>query len=168
MHSPESAAPQLWLTWLEGSALALWIRDSVWIYPAIETAHIIGFTVLVGAAVMFDLRLLGLARTLPVAATARHLLGWSKLSLVLVVPTGLALFMTQATETWINPAFRLKLVLIAAAGLNALIFHLWIFRFVDEWGQPQTITPASAKISALLSLALWAGVITCGRFIAYL
>jgi hypothetical protein len=160
-----TGAPE-WLVRLQESALAAWVRDSPLAYPALETAHIVGFTVLVGAAVMFDLRLLGLARTLPVADTARHLLGWSRLSLFVVIPSGVLLFLTQATETWANPAFRLKLCLLAAAGLNALVFHLGPFKSVDTWGSGSA-TPVGAKIAALLSLALWAGVITCGRFIAY-
>ena len=155
-----------WVVELQESAIAAWVRDSPLAYPAVETVHIVGFTVLVGAAAMFDLRLLGFARTLPVADTARHLLRWSRLSLLLVVPSGLLLFMIQAAETWANPAFRLKLCLLAAAGLNALVFHVGPFKSVETWGSGSA-TPVGAKIAALLSLALWAGVITCGRFIAY-
>ena len=69
---------------------------------------------LVGAAFMFDLRLLGLARGLPVSGLATHLLRWSRLSLWLVIPSGLLMFTAHATEMAVNPAFRLKLVLIAA------------------------------------------------------
>jgi hypothetical protein len=155
------------LSWLENTAPAAWARESMWAYPSIEAAHILGFTVLVGGAVMFDLRLLGFTRSLPVVAAAHHLLKWSRLSLLLVVPTGVMLFMAHAVETWANPAFRLKLILLAAAGLNALVFHLWTFKSAEEWEQRLT-TPGRAKVSALLSLIVWAGVITCGRLIAYL
>jgi hypothetical protein len=155
------------LSWLESSALAVWMRESMWAYPGIETAHILGFTVLVGGAVMFDLRLLGFTRSLPVMAAAHHLLRWSRWSLVVVVPTGVMLFMTQAVETWANPAFRLKLLLLAVAGLNALVFHVWTFKFVEEWEQRLT-TPVGAKIAAFISIIMWAGVITCGRLIAYI
>jgi hypothetical protein len=157
-----------WLTWLEQTALAQWARGSTWGYPALETGHIIGFTVLVGAAAVFDLRLLGFGRALPVAAAARHLLGWSRRSLLLVVPTGLALFAANAAETWANPAFRLKLLLLALAGANALVFHIWMQRSMATWQHQPEATPAGAKISAVLSLLLWTGVITCGRLIAYL
>ena len=152
------SAPE-WLAWLEATAPAAWVRDSAWAYPAVETVHILGFTALVGAAVAFDLRLLGVTRAIPRAAAARHLLGLSQWSLAVVVPSGLLLFMTQATTTWTNPAFRLKLLLLAAAGLNALAFRLWGSRSAEG--------SLGAKIAAVLSLLLWAGVITCGRFIAY-
>ena len=155
------------LSWLESTTPAVWVRESMWAYPAIETAHILGFTVLVGGAVMFDLRLLGFTRALPIIAAARHLLRWSRLSLLVVVPSGIMLFMTQAVATWANTAFRLKLLLLAIAGLNALVFHLWTSKSMEEWEQ-RPAPPVKAKVAALLSLIIWAGVITCGRLIAYL
>lgn len=157
-----------WLGWLERTAVAAWLRDSTWAYPTVEATHIIGFTILVGAAVVLDLRLLGFGRALPVEAIATHLSRWARLSFfLLVAPSGALLFITQATETWINPAFRLKLILLCAAGINALVFHLWSFKSIGGWAE-QSTTPMRAKIAALLSLAIWTGVIICGRFIAYL
>jgi hypothetical protein len=159
-------ALQTWLRWLENTGLAVTIRESAWLYPIVETAHIIGFVVVVGAAAMFDLRLLGASRSLPVTETARHLLPWSRAGLLLVVPSGLLLFMSSATALSINPAFRLKLLLLAAAGANAYLFHRWPFKTVTAWNR-DVPAPTGAKISAVVSLALWASIITCGRFIAY-
>lgn len=165
MLQPETGARLI--SWLESNALSVWIREAVWAYPLIETAHILGFVVLVGSAFMFDLRLLGFAPKLPITALKRHLIRWSRLSAGLVVPTGVMLFMTQAAETWANTAFRVKLLLIGAAGLNALVFHLWTFKSAEEWGHQKGI-PLAARLSALVSLIAWTGVITCGRLIAYL
>ena len=155
-----------WLAWLEGTPLPTAIRESLWLYPTVETAHIVGFVILVGAAAMFDLRLLGFSRHLPVDAAARHLLPWSRASLLLVVPTGLLLFMTDATATWAKPAFRLKMILLACAGANAWLFHRFTFRTVAAWNLDRP-TPARAKGAAVASLLLWTGVISCGRLIAY-
>lgn len=160
------ASADRWLHWIESSSIAAAVRESTWGYPAIETAHILGFTMLVGAAALFDLRLLGFARRIPVADAAKHLLRCSRWSVLAVVPTGLLLFMTQATETWANPAFRVKLLLIAAAGLNALVFQTWTFRSVNSWNLEQA-TPLRAKLAGLVSLLCWSGVITFGRLIAY-
>jgi hypothetical protein len=102
-----------------------------------------------------------------VADMAQHLLRWARLSLLLVVPSGLLMFTAHATEMAGNPAFRLKLLLIAAAMLNAVSFHRGPFTSVRNWNQNVAI-PASAKIAAVLSLLLWAGVIACGRLLAYL
>jgi hypothetical protein len=164
MH--EAVGPA-WLVWLEGSAVAVAMRQWLWLYPIVEIVHICGFVILVGAAAMFDFRLLGVSRQLPVAGMAQHLLRWARLSLLLVVPSGLLMFTAHATEMAENPAFRLKLLLIAAAALNAATFHRGPFKTVGNWNQDMAI-PATAKIAAVLSLVLWAGVITCGRLLAYL
>lgn len=155
-----------WLTWLEQSAIAVWVRESTWAYPALEIGHIAGFSVLVGAAVLFDLRLLGVSRVLPIAPAAHHLLRWSRWSLLLVVPTGLLLFAARATDTWPNRAFQLKLLLLAAAGANALAFHRRNSRCIATW-DGLALPPLNARVSAVASLLLWLGVITCGRLIAY-
>jgi hypothetical protein len=163
-HAPVGPA---WLVWLETTALAGAMRHWLWLYPIVEIAHIVGFVVLVGAAVMFDLRLLGLSRALPVSAMARHHLPWARAALAVVVPSGVLMFMAHATEFAENPAFRVKLVLLAAAGLNALLFHRGAFRTVAGWeaGRP---VPVTARAAAVASLALWVGVIAAGRLLAYL
>jgi hypothetical protein len=163
-HSPAGPA---WLVWIETSAAAGAMRHWLWLYPVVEIVHIVGFVVLVGAAVMFDLRLLGLSRVLPVAAMARHHLPWARAALLLVVPSGLLMFAAHATEFAANPAFRLKLILLVAAGLNALLFHRGAFRTVTTWeGGPAV--PRAARAAAVVSLVLWVGVIAAGRLLAYL
>lgn len=139
------------------------MRDGVWLYPIVETIHIVGFSVLVGAVAMFDLRLLGFGRSLPPEALARHLLPWSWFALLLIVPSGLLMFSTQP-ELLDNGAFLLKLALIAAAGLNALAFHLGPWRVVARW---PASAPPWARLHAALSLLLWIAVIACGRLLAY-
>src|SRR5262245_37356552 len=163
MHPPEGAA---WLVWLETSALAVAMRQWQWLYPIVEILHILGFVVVVGAGYFFDLRLLGLGRGLPVSALARHLLVWARGGFAVVAPTGLMMFTAHATEFASNPAFRLKLLLIAAAVLNAAAFHRWPFRSVAGW-DVGAATPARAKLAAVLSLGLWTGTICCGRLLAY-
>src|SRR5262245_12951667 len=106
--------------WLAATPLAQAMRDSPWLYPIVESVHIIGFSILVGAVAMFDLRVLGWGRALPVSALGRHLLPWSLASLVLIVPAGLLMFSTQPRDFLGNPVFLLKLSLIALAGINAL------------------------------------------------
>lgn len=155
-----------WLTWLEKTAVALAMREEPWLYPTAEVLHIIGFVMLVGAAAMFDLRLLGRSRSVPVTGLARHLLPWSRAGLLLAAPTGVLMFMAEATQTSQNPAFQLKLALIGAAILNAGAFHFWTFKSVRTW-DCDLPSPIGAKLAAVLSLALWATVIAAGRLIAY-
>jgi hypothetical protein len=156
-----------WQAWLEGTSLAVAMRQWLWLYPAVEIAHIVGFVILVGAAVMFDLRLLGISRSLPITAMARHHLRWARFALLLVAPSGLLMFVAHATEMSANPAFRVKLVLIAVAAANAALFHRGIFRSVAGWDRGVRV-PGPARLAALLSLFCWTGVIACGRLLAYL
>jgi hypothetical protein len=156
-----------WLSALEQTPLADVMRHSLWTYPIVEVVHIVGFAMLVGAVVLFDLRLLGFSGTVSIRALERHLLPWAWTALLLIVPSGVAMLSAHATDFAANPAFRVKLLLIAFAGINAAAFHAGVYRSVSAWDQHQP-TPAAAKASALLSLAIWLGVITCGRLIAYL
>ncbi|MGH7304349.1 MAG: DUF6644 family protein [Candidatus Rokuibacteriota bacterium] len=155
-----------WTGWLEATAAATAMRQSLWLYPIVEILHILGFVILVGSAAMFDLRLLGLSRQLPVTGLERHLLPWARASVLLIVPTGGLMFIAHANEFADNPAFRLKLLLLVLAALNAAIFHLRPFRKVAEWdrGSP---APLAARFAAAFSLMLWTGVIACGRLLAY-
>jgi hypothetical protein len=155
------------LVWLETSGLAQAMRQWQWLYPAIEIAHIVGIVLLVGAVAMFDLRLLGLSRSLPVRQMAGHLLPWSVTGLMLVIATGFMMFTAHATEFFENPAFIVKMILIVVAGVNALLFHNGVYRDVQYWNM-NLGSPFSAKLSALASLTLWVGVIACGRLLAYL
>ncbi len=161
----EHGAPAL--GWVEQTALATAMRQELWLYPAVEILHIWGFVVLVGSVAMLDLRLLGLSRQVSVRQLARHLLPWTWGALLIIVPTGLMMFITHAGEFISNRAFVLKLVLIFAAGINAAAFQLGPYRSVQAWdsGLP---TPVAARLHAALSLLIWMGVIACGRLLAYL
>ena len=161
----ETDAQTIW-SWLEGSGVAVAMREWTWAYPIVEIAHIIGFVVLVGAAFMFDLRLLGVSRWLPITELARHLLRWSRLGLLVVVPTGFLMFMTNATKLVENPVFRLKLILIVLAGINAFVFRRWISKSIEHW-KINEASPLVAKLSAAFSLLAWSAVISCGRLIAF-
>jgi hypothetical protein len=152
------------LDWLENTDLADTIRQSLWLYPALEITHIIGITIVVGAALMFDLRLLGSSKDLPIPALSRHLLPWSRRGLWLIIPSGFLLFMTNATALGNDTVFWLKMILLIIAALNVLIFHKLIFK--REYFTDHPI-PFTAKISALVSVIIWISIIACGRLLAY-
>ena len=151
---------------IEGLAIARAMRESLWLYPSVEIAHILGFVTLVGAVAMFDLRVLGLSKAIPVRALARHLLPWSVAALLLIVPSGLMMFTAHAGDFLGNRAFQLKMALLLTAGINAAIFHTGPYRTVEAWNV-NAATPWGARASAALSLALWVAIISCGRLLAY-
>lgn len=154
------------LGWIEATAFSQAMRGSLWLYPIVEIVHILGFVTLVGAVAMFDLRVLGFSRSLPVRALGRHLLRWAIASLLLIIPAGLAMFSAHPHDFVGNPVFQLKLTLIAAAAVNAYLFHTGVYRTVDEWDKGIS-APALAQGQAMVSLVIWIGVISCGRLLAY-
>jgi len=161
-----AAAVDAAAAWLGATPLSHALREQLWLYPLVETAHIVGFAVLVGAVALFDLRVLGCAPTLPVRALGRHLLRWSLGSMLLVAPAGLLLFSAQPAEFLSNRVFLLKLALLAAAGLNAALFHAGVYRTAAAWDVARPAPPL-ARAQAALSLLLWVAVIACGRLLAY-
>ena len=154
--------------WLEGSQWATAIHQSLWLFPLIETAHLFGIILLVGATSALDLRLIGLTmKEQPVSKVAGRLLPWAWVGLTIQVLTGFCLFASEATRVWENEAFRIKMVMLILAGLNALIFHQTVYRRVDTWDQAR-VTPAGAKVAGFCSILLWFGIVAAGRWIAFL
>lgn len=160
------SGPEGWLDYLGDSQLGSAMRSELWLYPIVEVVHILGFVVLVGSIVMFDLRVLGLSRDIPVTALARHLLTWGVAALLLIVPAGLMMFSAHPHDFASNSVFILKLCLIGTAGLNAALFHVGVFRSVAQWNTGAA-APGIAKIQAMLSIMLWITVVLCGRLLAY-
>jgi uncharacterized membrane protein len=137
-------------------------------FPIIESIHVLSITVLVGTIVIFDLRLLGLLMNRePVSNIAKQVLPWTWAGFAIMLVTGLLLSIAEAATNYYNLAFRIKLVLLLLVGLNPLIFHFSIFRAVSNWDLAKS-APLRARVAAVCSLVLWAGIIVAGRMIAYL
>lgn len=154
------------LDWLENTPWAAGIRQSLWLYPALEIVHIVGIVVLVGAAFMFDLRLLGISKNIPLFDLLRHLLPWSARGLLLIIPSGVLLFMTNAKALGSDPTFWLKMGLLGIAALNVLVFHRFMLkRYLGRTGY--VALPGAARVSAGISIVVWIAVIACGRLLAY-
>lgn len=154
------------LGWMEATQVSQAMRYGLWLYPIVEIFHILGLSILFGSIAVFDLRLLGVLRVVPVYALGRQLLPWSVASLLLILPSGLLLFSAHPHEFLANRIFLLKLGLIAAAGFNALWFHRVAYRSARNWNAGDK-PPIPARLHALVSLAIWASVIACGRLLAY-
>lgn len=151
---------------IEASALGQAMRQWLWLYPSVETVHIVGIAVLVGSIAILDLRLLGFSRSLPVRKLAAHVLPWSIASFALILPSGLAMFVAHAGDLIGNPVFAAKICLILLAGANAGVFHAGIFRSAERW-DVGVAPPLAARLAAAASLLLWIAVIACGRLLAY-
>ncbi|PAZ16137.1 hypothetical protein CLM62_10210 [Streptomyces sp. SA15] len=154
-------------SWLEDSWFSEVVRGTAYLYPVLESVHIIGIALLIGPAAAFDLRLLGLGRrTLRVTTAAHHLLRLSHLGFVIAAVTGVAMFVPGAGLIADRGSAPWKLGLILLAGLNILIFHRRTYRNVADWDMEQP-TPVAARLAAIVSLTSWSGVTIAGRLLAY-
>jgi hypothetical protein len=155
---------------IEASGLGRAMREWLWLYPSVETVHIVGIGLLFGSIAMLDLRLLGFSRNIPAKRLAGHVLPWTAASFLLILPSGLMMFTAHASEFIDSPVFVVKMCLIMAAGVNAALFHAVVFRTADVWDSNEMRDlppPPSARLSAALSLLIWIAVIACGRLLAY-
>lgn len=152
---------------LEDSAPAIYIAESAWAFPAIETLHVLAGALTVGTVLIMDLRLLGLASVKQgYAALRREVLPWTWLAFGAALASGFLMFISQATEYFANDAFRTKLVLLLLAGVNMLVFELIVARGADGWDAGEAV-PRPGKIAALLSLALWVSIVFFGRRVGF-
>jgi hypothetical protein len=153
--------------WLDQSSVGTAIRQSLWLFPAIETVHLLGMAALVGTIGVLDLRLLGwVARQQPVSRMAARLIPWAWVGFVVQVITGALLFSSEAAKIYGNPAFRLKMLLLLLAGLQALIFQTVLSRKLAVWDERRSF-PVAGKIAGLSSILLWVAIVTAGRFIGF-
>ncbi len=138
--------------------LATALRASVWVYPLVNAAHVLGIALLVGASVPMDLRLAGLWRpALPLADVLALLRPVAATGLTLAAASGALLFTVQARDYAAMPLFGLKLALIGAALVNALAFGRRVLH----------LSPASRRAVGLLSLSLWLAILVAGRMLGY-
>jgi hypothetical protein len=156
-----------WCKWLEQTSVGAAVRESLWLFPAIETVHLLGMAALVGTVAVLDFRLLGwMFRQKRFSELANRLLPWAWTGFAVQVITGTLLFSSEAVKVYSNPAFRLKMLLILLAGVHALIFHWTVYRGVAAWDD-SAAPPLGAKVSGFLSILVWIGVVAAGRFIGF-
>ena len=151
--------------WLEGLAWTTALRESPYGYPLIETSHVACIVVFAGLVIMMDLRLVGLAFThAPLAQIQRRLFPWQMASFVPSAATGVLLFCVDPLRYYRNVLFLAKLVFLALAGLNALVFHLKTYQKADGWDEDPQVS-AMAMLAGAASLLLWSLTIVSSRLI---
>ena len=160
-------SPSMWVG-LEQTDLGSAIASSTWLFPTIETFHVIAIVTVIGTIAAMDLRLLGLTSgSKSISAMERDTLPviWS--AFALAVLTGLLLFVSKAASYMANPYFIWKTVLMGLAGVNMLVFHRYVSKDIRAWDAPGSAIPLGAKLSATLSLVLWLMIPFCGRVIGF-
>ncbi len=153
--------------WLDSTAWSTALHESMFVYPIVESTHVVALMLFVGFATILDLRLLGLTlKRVPVSQVAERLLPWTVAGFIIMVITGALLFYAIPVRTYQSIFFRAKLIFLILAGLNVWFFHTRIFTRIAEWDLA-IITPRAGRMAGLASLVLWAAIIIAGRMIAY-
>ena len=153
--------------WPISAAMRGELPGTEWLFPIIETLHVMALTIVVGSIAMMDLRLLGVAsRDSAVSRLSNEVLPWTWTAWAVAAVFGTLMFMAKAATYAGNLQFRLKFVCMGLAALNMLIFHFGAYRQVVRWDAASS-RPWPAKIFAVVSTLLWLAIIVCGRFIGY-
>ena len=157
---------QIWLvrTFARATPIAR-LMHTQWAWPIAESIHFISLSLLVGTIVLFDLRLLGLGKRIPIAALHK-LIPWGLGAYATSIASGTLFLLAEPDQYVYNPAFQWKVLFMAAAGINASLFYLTSYRRATRPGAPLD-APRIAKVIGLASLTLWLGVIVAGRLITF-
>jgi hypothetical protein len=141
------------------------IMRSAWGWPIAESLHFLGLCMLVGCIGTFDLRLLGIGRSVPIA-TVHRFVPWGIAGFLINATTGALFLLTEPDQYIYNVSFHMKLLFLTIGGCNAGMFYLTSYR--QAFGDAAALdAPRRAKVIAAISLGAWTGVITCGRLLTF-
>lgn len=147
--------------WCEATILGQWVRGGTWEFPLIETIHILALAMLYGCTVVISLRLMGvLMRGWPIARLTNQVTPYLNWSLAVILTSGVLLYLSEATKTFDNDAFWVKVWLLLAA----LLFHFTVVRKVTKADE---VPRATGFAVGLVSMVLWLGIGCAGRAIAF-
>jgi hypothetical protein len=151
---------------IQATPWAVAIAESGFLFPTIETIHVLALALVIGSISIVDLRLLGRSSHRGVKELSEEVLPWTWMAFVVTVISGSLMFISAAVKYAYMPQFQVKLLLITLAGINMLAFHFLTYRSVDNWNR-DSITPRPARLAGMLSLVFWIGVVTLGRWIGF-
>ena len=156
-----------WFEWIDAMPSSIAMRESVYGYPYLLTAHAVSMALFAGLIVMMDLRLLGFGfKRSPLSQVQKQLFPWQMFTMTVSAITGALLFYSQPLRYYGKVFFWVKMALMVFAGLNALYFHFTTYKTVAAWDRTDR-PPYGAKLAGALSIVLWAGVVIFGRITAY-
>jgi uncharacterized membrane protein len=152
---------------IHASGIAEWMRSWLKAMPIVEAVHVLAVALVFGTIFIVDLRLLGFPNTRRAfTRISDELLHYTWSGFAIAVITGALMFAPNAITYYSNTAFRLKLVALAAAGVNMAIFQFITIRGVAAWDKDAR-SPSAARLAGALSILLWVTVIFLGRWIGF-
>ncbi|HEX7874049.1 MAG TPA: DUF6644 family protein [Sphingobium sp.] len=152
---------------LEATSVATAVRESAWLFPVIETLHVMAIVLVVGTIWIVDLRIMGLASaTSSIGRILTSTLPATWGSFGVALATGVLMFISSAVIYADNLAFQLKMLLLLFAGTNMLLFHWYTRKGLHQWDSVQT-PPSYMRIAGGASFVFWTGVVVAGRWIGF-
>jgi hypothetical protein len=152
------------LAWLQSTWIATAVAENDILFPWIESVHVLAIVIVVGTISIVDLRLLGVASLDISAKRLMHdVIPYTWGAFAIAAITGSLMFSSDATHYAHNRLFQIKLVMLALAGLNMAVFHLFSERDIERWDVHGGSTPVAAKAAAVISLMAWIAVVSLGR-----
>jgi hypothetical protein len=156
---------QAFCDWLSNTHVSLAIQSALWVVPAVQTVHILCVSLVMSSVAMLDLRLMGLVgRRQPISRMVGRLLPWVWYSLIVLATTGIILIIGEPMRELPNAAFQAKMAMLATVILITLVIQQQSKKNATYWETRQVL----AKLIGLFSLLLWVGIVTAGRWIAYI
>jgi hypothetical protein len=152
--------------WLQATETGTAIRESIWVFPIIEGAHVLSLGLSVGMILWFDLRILGFnMRNQPISRVYAQLKPWMFAGFTLMFISGFLLFWAHAESSYLNLFFRIKVAALTLSAANILYFHFKTERGIDEWDKAP-VPPLRVRLAGLFSILLWAAIMAAGRLMA--
>lgn len=160
--STEMAA---WEVWVRGTELSAFVLAHARLWQVLETLHYFGLCLLFGTVIVFDLRILGVAKAIA-PADLHRLVPWGVAGFLLNLVTGVCFFFGYPEQYAYNSAFHIKLAAMVLAGVNVAVFYGRFFAEVRKLG-PHAEATAAAKVVTAISLTSWVVVLCCGRLLTF-
>jgi hypothetical protein len=155
------------LEWLGTTQWSVALLESFWVWPLLESTHVLSIALFVGSAMMMDLRLMGITfGGVRASDFTSRLLPWTRGGFVVMVVTGLLVFYSNPVRYYHNIFFRFKMLLMVLAGLNIWFFHSRTHKKVAEWDLAAS-PPSAVRWAGAISFIAWALIVISGRLIAY-
>ena len=152
---------------MQNSAIGTGIRESIWLFPIVETTHVLALALSVGVLIWFDLRLMGWGmRHQPVSQVHKQLMPLAFFGFVVMTISGILLFWSEPEKCYSSGFFRVKVLFLVLATINAGIFEFRTKKSIEDWDK-YPIPPVQARMAGLISIISWAAVIIAGRATAY-
>jgi len=156
------------LSFMEATPWGTAVRESTWLFPTIESIHVLALVLVVGSIMVVDLRLLNVAsRQRSVKELTEDVLPWTWAAFGAAAITGTLLFSSSAIRYSGIWQFEAKMCMLVLAAINMGVFHLGAFRSVTHWDQPNVRPPVAARLAGGISLAIWVSIVALGRWIGF-